>query len=92
MECVPVAKADVDRVAAPFFVRPVPMGIPPSSNVTISPFGMAPDIGVTVAVNVTSCPANAGEPDEARVVVVEILLTTWLSAGEALGPSLTSPE
>ena len=34
--------------------------------------------------NVTAWPTNEGLSDEARVVVVAALLTTWLSAVEVL--------
>ena len=87
-----MARAAVANVATPPFVAPVPMAAPLSLNVTVSPSGMAPDIGVTVAVNVTVCPANEGVPEEMTVVVVAMLFTTWFNAADALAPSLTSPE
>src|ERR1700722_14124048 len=48
------------------------MATVPSSNVTVSPFGIEPPVDVTVAVNVTDCPTKDGEPDEVTLVVVVI--------------------
>jgi hypothetical protein len=45
----------------------------PSRKVTI-PAGV-PDSAVTVAVNVTGCPATEGFGDAVRVMLVEILMT-----------------
>ena len=59
---------------------PVPMGLPPSRNVTVPVAVPAPDAtGETVAVKVTDCPKTDGLRDEARVVLVDALLTTWLT-------------
>jgi len=74
---LPAAKAEVVNVAMPPLSVPVPMGLPPSKNVTV-PVGV-PDPGATgetVAVNVTGCPAVDGFSDEVTVVVVFVLLTT----------------
>ncbi len=60
---------------------PVPNEVAPSRNVTV-PVGVpAPGaVTVTVAVNVTDCPKTDGLTDEATVVDVLALFTTWLTA------------
>ena len=74
MLCWPTASVEVVKVACPPLVVPVPRGVAPSLNVTISPLGMAaPLLLVTVAVKVTGCPPNDGFTDEVRVVVVKFV-------------------
>ena len=51
--CVPALKLEVAKVATPLpFNVPVPRVVEPSLNVTV-PVGPLPEVGVTVAVNVT---------------------------------------
>ena len=46
---------------------------------------------VTVAVKVTTCPANEGLADELSAVVVASWFTVWISAAEVLVRKLASP-
>ena len=74
---MPTASAEVVKVAMPPLSVPVPIGLPPSRNVTV-PVGV-PDPGATaetVAVKVTAWPKTDGFTDEVTVVVVSALLTT----------------
>ena len=74
---MPTASAEVVNVAMPPLSVPVPIGLPPSRNVTV-PTGV-PDPGATaetVAVNVTDWPKTDGFADEVTVVAVFALLTT----------------
>jgi hypothetical protein len=50
----PGLKEDVPKMATPLSVGAVPSTLEPSENVTVSPLGMLPMFGFTVAVNVTS--------------------------------------
>jgi hypothetical protein len=72
--------------------EPVPNEVVPSKNVTV-PVGVpAPGAAtVTVAVNVTACPKTGELTDEATVVVVLALLTTWLTAVLVLALKLAFP-
>ena len=70
IECWPVAKVDVARVATPEeFSMPVPRVVAVSLKVMI-PVGMLGPVVVTVAVKVTVEPATAGFALEANAVVV----------------------
>ncbi len=74
---MPTARAEVVNVATPPLSVPVPMGLPPSRNVTV-PVGVpAPGATAeTVAVKVTDWPKTDGWTDEVTVVAVFALLTT----------------
>ena len=74
---MPTARADVVKVATPPLSVPVPIGLPPSRNVTV-PVGVpAPGATAeTVAVNVTDWPNTEGFCDEVTVVAVLALFTT----------------
>ena len=74
---MPTANAEVVNVAIPPLSAPVPIGLPPSRNVTV-PVGVpAPGAtGETVAVNVTDWPNTDGLTEEVTVVLVSALLTT----------------
>ena len=74
---MPAPSAEVDTVATPPLSVPVPIGLPPSKNVTV-PVGVpAPGAtGETVAVNVTDWPNTEGFCDEVTAVVVSALFTT----------------
>ena len=74
---MPTASAEVVKVAMPPLSVPVPMGLPPSRNVTVPTGVPAPGAtGDTVAVNVTDWPKTDGLTDEVTVVAVLALLTT----------------
>jgi hypothetical protein len=58
------------NVATPPDTVPLPIAEPPSKNVTV-PVGVPdPDVGVTVAVNMTDCPITVGLAELATAVVV----------------------
>ncbi len=65
----------------------MPSTVAPSLKVTV-PVGEAP---VTVAVNVTACPAWLGLSDEVSAVVVPATLTPWVNIGDELASLLLSP-
>ena len=72
-----MARAEVVNVATPPLSVPVPIGLPPSRNVTV-PVGV-PAPGATpetVAVNVTDWPNTDGFADDVTVVAVSALFTT----------------
>ena len=73
---MPTVKAEVVNVAMPPLSVPVPMGLPPSRNVTV-PVGVpAPGATAeTVAVNVTDWPNTDGFTDEITAVVVSAFTT-----------------
>lgn len=76
------------KVATPPLSVPVPIGLPPSRNVTV-PVGVpAPD--ETVAVKVTDCPKTEGLLLEATVV--EVLAWLTVSEAEAVLPAPLSLE
>jgi len=56
MVLVPAGSTEVAKLAWPPVVVPVPKIVVPFLNVTVSPFGMEPVLGVTVAVKVTGSP------------------------------------
>jgi hypothetical protein len=72
MECDPKAREDVVKVACapevPELRVAVPRVVLPSLNVTV-PVGVPPD-PLTVAVNVTDWPDDAGSAEEAREVTL----------------------
>ena len=72
---LPTANAEVVNVATAALSVPVPMGLPPSRNVTV-PVGVpAPGAtGETVAVKVTDWPKTDGFADEVTAVVVSALV------------------
>ena len=89
----PAANAEVVNVAEPPLSEPVPMGLPPSKNVTV-PVGVPGPVGRAeiVAVKVTDCPKPDGFSDEVTVVAVFALLTVWeVVPPEPLGLKFTSP-
>ena len=74
---MPTARAEVVNVAMPPLSVPVPIGLPPSRNVTVPVEVPAPGVtGETVAVNVTDWPNTDGFTDEVTVVAVSALFTT----------------
>src|ERR1019366_1132665 len=77
MVWLPPARTEVVRLATPPLKVPVPIGLPPSRNVT-DPVGVPVPGGtaVTVAVNVTDWPTTEGFTDDVTAVAVLALLTT----------------
>jgi hypothetical protein len=77
MECEPVLRPDVVKVAEPLpFSVPVPRSIVPSLKVTVPVGAPAPGATTfTVAVKVTDWPVIDGFRDEATLVVVLALFT-----------------
>ena len=74
---MPMLRAVVVKVATPPTNVPLPIGLPPSRNVT-DPVGVpvAGATAVTVAVKVTAWPRMEGFTDEVTAVEVLPLLTT----------------
>src|SRR5579872_5194593 len=71
MVWLPAVRAEVLKLAIPPESVPVPIGLPPSRNITV-PVGV-PEPGataVTVAVRVTASPKTEGLTDEVTVVVL----------------------
>jgi len=96
MECVPAAREVVVNaaVALPFKVD-VPRVVVPSRKVTAPVGTLLPAWGMTLAVNVTLCPAASSVEDAESVVVVAIetcaAVTVTGTADETELPSLLSP-
>ncbi len=87
IEFDPTASVEMLKVAFPALIVPVPSVVLPSVNVTV-PVAV---VGVTVAVNVTEAPYADGFADEARVTVVFVLFTVWVSTEDVLLLSFVSP-
>jgi hypothetical protein len=85
IDVVPTGRAEVANVATWVLVltAAVPSIEVPLLKVTV-PLTGAPDVGTTVAVNVTGLPWVEGLSEEASVVVVFALFTTWLNAADVL--------
>ena len=62
----------------------------PLLNATL-PVTVPLNSGATLAVKVTDCPSFDGFSDEAKVVVVVALPTTWLTAFDVLRAKVESP-
>jgi hypothetical protein len=94
--CTPALNALVVKVAAPELIIPVPIAVPLSLNVTISPFGGTPPLYLTRAVNVMARPTNPRRVLVVTVVVVGVkpppLVTVSVEAGDTLPTKLLSPE
>lgn len=90
MDGVPTPRAVVARVATPPpFSVIEPSDVVPLKNVTM-PVGVPPAELVTVAVNVTDCPATDGLSDEVMAVALA-LSTICVSTLEVLAAKLVSP-
>ena len=70
------------------FKVPVPRLLLPSKKATV-PVGIPP-LPLTVALKVTTFPANAGFCDELNVVVLGLIIL-WESTAEVLGPKALLP-
>jgi len=94
MEWEPAVSVLVANVAiAEPFSGPLPKVVAPSLNVTV-PVGVPGDVDVTVAVNVTDCPARLGFRLDASAVEDGFSaegLTTCETAGETLAACAESP-
>jgi hypothetical protein len=89
IECPPATRVDVESVAIPLLLSvPGPSDVLPSKKVTV-PVGV-PLAPVTVAVNVTACPATDGLIDELITVVVGFSMICVI-AFDVLGEKLVSP-
>jgi hypothetical protein len=88
MKCVPTASAEVVIDAVLPLRAAVPNELTPSKNCTV-PVG--PEVGLTVAVNVTCCPNTDGSRDEVSAVAVLTGLTVCARAADVLPVKLTSP-
>jgi hypothetical protein len=84
MDCVPVPAKVVARLACPPLSPTVPSTTVPFLVKVTVPVGAPPNCDVTLAVNVTDCPASEGLVDEVSEVVVAAGFTTWPSAEEVL--------
>ena len=74
---MPTASAEEVNVASPPLNVPVPMGLPPSRNVTVPVAVPTPGATAeTVAVKVTDCPNADGFTDEVTAVKELLLFTT----------------
>jgi hypothetical protein len=78
---------DTVMLAIPLANCTLPIGPPPSRNVTVP---VALD-GVTVALSVTGCPNVAEGGVTASVVVLAAVFTPWLSTLDVLPATLLSP-
>jgi len=85
MLCAPTDRDAVLKVATPEASAPVPNCVAPSLKVTV-PVGVPP-APLTVAVNVTVCPADDGLAEEASVVVVEFVTTVSVKLCTAFEPT-----
>lgn len=88
--CVPAASFVVVYFAMPPLRVTVFRSVAPSSKVT-DPVTVPLNCGDTVAVKVTDCPGFDGFRDDAKVIVVVALLTTWLTGFEVLAAKFESP-
>ena len=96
IECVPapnVAVLNVQVNGAAAGNAQLPIVVAPSRKFTV-PVGVpAPgEVTLTAAVNVTLCPNTDGLREEARVVLVDALLTTWLTTPLVLVLKLALPR
>jgi hypothetical protein len=83
IECVPVERLEFERVATPLVLSvEEPRGVLPSENVTVPVGVTVPEVGVTVAVNVTICARREGFGEEVSEVAVPIKLTFCVKVEE----------
>ncbi len=85
IECGPIERLEVEKVAIPLELSTdEPRVVVPSLNVTL-PVGVpVPDVGATVAVNVTFCPNVDGLALEDTVVLVAAWFTVCDRIAEVL--------
>lgn len=88
---MPATNAAVEREACPVpFSVPLPMELVPSRKTTV-PVGVPP-VPVTVAVNVTDCPAVEGLSEETTLVLEGCPTTVCVTTAEMLPAEFASPE
>lgn len=80
----PTVVVEVLYVAAPLANVTFASAVVPDLNVTVPVGAPVPELGFTLAVNVTTCPKIEGLTLELRVVVVGNPLTVWTSMDEVL--------
>ncbi len=80
--------AVVDSEAVPPLKAAVPRELTPSKNCTVP---VAPENGVTVAVNVTCCPNDEGFSDDVNAVFVLTAFTVCARGDDVLPVKLASP-
>jgi hypothetical protein len=91
IEWDPTDSVLVMKVVEPDARVPVPRVVVPSRKVTV-PVGVpVPEVGATVAVNVTDCPKTDGFADDVTVVVVPVVPTDWVRTALVLVLKLPSP-
>jgi hypothetical protein len=90
MVCEPEASVEVVNFAKPPLSATVFRTVVPSSKVTV-PVTVPTNWGFTLAVKVTDCPTLDGFKDEAKVVLVVALLTTWFTGFDVLPANIESP-
>src|SRR5882672_6453388 len=88
MECTPTVSVAVVNDALPPLKAAIPSKLPPSKNWTLP---VAPEDGVTVAVNVTCCPNAEGFCDDVNAVPVLTGFTVCVSEEDVLLVWLASP-
>lgn len=89
---VPTGSVDVEYAATPPFSATVTGAPAPIVKVTTPDGVPAPgDNAATVAVNVTAWPYTEELDDEATLVALSALLTTWFSADDVLMLKFASP-
>jgi len=83
---------EVENVAFPALIVPVPNTANPFLNVTV-PVGVPPPgaTAATVAVNVADCPNTDGLCEEIKVVELDALLTFCVSTAEVLASNAVLP-
>jgi len=88
---VPATRLEVESVATPLALSAVvPRAEAPSMNVTVP---VAPEDGLTVAVNVTCCPYADGFRNEVNAVVVFTVptFTVCVTVADVLPVKVVSP-
>ena len=89
MEWVPATRLEIENAATPFELSAeVPSVETPSMKVTVP---VAPEDGLTVAVNTTCCPNAEGFSDDINAVVLLIELTVCISEEDVLPAKCVSP-
>ena len=88
---VPTFSVEVVKLTDPPLSAFVPSTVVPFINETVSPFGGAPLLELTFAVNTTACPYVDGFGDDESVVVVATS-TIWFTAGDVLPLYSESPS
>jgi hypothetical protein len=83
IECTPTASVDVEYVAIPPAIVPIPIDVAPSSNVTV-PVIVPAVAELTVAVNVTLVPFVDGFNEDDTAVVVAAFVEAFTTCVTAI--------